>query len=655
MTRVPAVLRKIDDLDAGWLAEALARPGLSISGSEPIGTGQMSESHRVRFSGPDGDGSIVIKLASRDENSRAAGFGLGAYRREVSFYEQLSTRLGRPLAGCHLAIQDASGFFTLLLEDIGAGTQGDQIAGCTPEQARIAMLALARLQAPVLGDLILAASDWLNLPNPLDQALLEGLLPGFLERYGERIAPEHKDVLRRFVASADAWAADVRQPLSLSHGDYRLDNLLFTTDDCVVVDWQTVSWGPAVRDVSYFLGGGLTVADRRAHERELVRAYYDELVRLGADELGWEHCWNEYRRQCFHGLVMNIAPAMVVERTERGDEMFMASTERMCQQVLDLDALSLLPDAGSARPAPLRPDPADEGLHEPGPEELWNESWYFDAVSKDGALGLYVRLGRLPNQEQALYVASVCRVGEPPLMLLRGGVPLPDPADSAQTASGEGLHATHTVLEPLERFEIVLAGTAESHDDPSAPLRAEAGEPVEIALDLVWRTDGIPYRWRQATRYEIPCLVEGTVTIGGEEHTFSGHGQRDHSWGSRDWWSVDWLWSALRLEDGTRIHAVAIPQMPGYGVGYVQRGDDLREITQATVTTEVRPDELIASSRLELGPDPLEIEIEPLAFGAVRLDAPDGRLSYFPRALCRVTTGDGRRGDGWVEWNRVQR
>lgn len=303
---------------------------------------------------------------------------------------------------------------------------------------------------------------------------------------------------------------------------------------------------------------------------------------------------------------------------------------------------------------PLRPEPADEGLHEPGPEALWNESWYCDAVSEDGTLGLYARIGRLPNQEQAVYGAAICRVGEPPILLVRDGLPLPAAEPDGQTVHAEGLEASQRVLDPLVRYAVTVAGTGEAHADPAAPLRGESGSPVAIALDLTWETDGIPYQWRRSTRYEIPCTVQGTVTIDGVQQAFRGHGQRDHSWGARDWWSVDWMWSALRLDDGTRIHAVAIPQMPGYGVGYLQRGGELRDVEQASIDTSVRADGLIASCRVELGPDPLTIDIAPQAFGAVRLQAPDGRLSLFPRALCRVTTGDGRSGSGWVEWNRVQ-
>ena len=44
-------------------------------------------------------------------------------------------------------------------------------------------------------------------------------------------------------------------PETLTHGDYRLDNLLFPPDGgrVGVVDWQTLGIGPAVGDASYFL------------------------------------------------------------------------------------------------------------------------------------------------------------------------------------------------------------------------------------------------------------------------------------------------------------------------------------------------------------------------------------------------------------------
>ena len=157
--------------------------------------------HRADRHGPDepepprplptgggGEESVVVKLASEDPTSRATGVGMGAYYREIAFYRDLAPRIGGPLPHCHLAEYDAAeGWFTIVLEDIADARQGDQIAGCrVAAGARSRCRAGPRARAGDRRD-ALGARRFLNQPNPLDQALLTQLLPGFLERYGERI------------------------------------------------------------------------------------------------------------------------------------------------------------------------------------------------------------------------------------------------------------------------------------------------------------------------------------------------------------------------------------------------------------------------------------------------------------------------------------
>ncbi len=659
------VLRMPQELTAEWLADALGSGPVEAFEVEPIGTGQMSESRRVRLryrgapAGPAGPASVVLKTASADDTSRATGVGLGIYEREVRFYRELASRIRGPLARCHLArIDTGEGWFTLLLEDVAPAVQGDQIAGCDVARARLAAHELARLHAPVFGDPQLGATPWLNQPSPLDQAVLTQLYAAFRERHSERVSAEHLAVCSRFVASLDGWSAERTPPLGLVHGDYRLDNMLFGAGDgarpFVVVDWQTVGWGPVMTDLAYFLGGSLTVADRRAHERELVREYHDALLAHGVRGFGFEECWHGYRRQSFLGLVMTIAPAMIVQRTERGDEMFLVTLARYAQQVLDLDALELLPEPGAGRPPALRPGPAEEAAHEHGPEQLWNESWYFDAVSRDQRLGMYTRLGLYPNLGVAWLTAIVCGPGRPTVALVDFAAPLPRGGGLTIERGGE-LLAEHECEAPLERFRVRLRGPAESFADASALLRGERGEPIELAFDLVWDTHGEPYAYRAATRYEIPCHVSGTVRVGEEQIQLSGAGQRDHSWGTRDWWAADWMWSAGQLEDGTRLHGVEfrIPGAVPVGVGYVQPPHGpLAELDSVRATEQARDDGLIAGASISYGE--LEVRFEPLAFGPLRLTSPDGRISHFPRAMCALTAADGRRGAGWAEWNRNQ-
>lgn len=97
-----------------------------------------------------------------------------------------------------------------------------------------------------------------------------------------------------------------------------------------------------MRDLSYFLGAGLLTNDRRALESDLVRAYHDKMRACGVEDLSWEECWSPYRRYSFSGLVMAVAASMLVARTERGDDMFIAMTQRHGRQALDLEAEALL-------------------------------------------------------------------------------------------------------------------------------------------------------------------------------------------------------------------------------------------------------------------------------------------------------------------------
>jgi hypothetical protein len=298
------------------------------------------------------------------------------------------------------------------------------------------------------------------------------------------------------------------------------------------------------------------------------------------------------------------------------------------------------------------PSPEHEKRQPPGSEELWNDSWYFDAVAEDGSLGAYVRIGLYPNLGVAWYTAYVTGPGRPAVAVVDLEAPLPT-GEHLHTVTG-ALEAEHRCERPLEHFAVTLEGTGEAHDDHSAPLRGDRGRPVPVALDLTWETDGAPYAYRMTTRYEIPCRVQGTVRVGGEKLALRGPGQRDHSGGLRDWWSMDWVWSAARLVDGARVHAVRIrlPDGMGFGVGYVQRtGAEPQELEAVEATEEVGSNGLVTSARLDLQPAGLALDVEPLAFGPLRLVSQDGRTTSFPRAMCRLRSDDGRTGLGWVEWN----
>ena len=667
-------VRGPSDLDDEWLTDVLTEAGVlpddvgvDSHTTVPIGTGQMSESHRVGLGyppGPRGPASVVLKVAASDPTSRSTGTVLGAYAKEVRFYREIGATLGDPVAACyHAEVERETGWFTLLLEDLAPARQGDEVAGAAPADAEVAVDALARIQAARWDDATLASTRWLNTASPLDQALLTQLLPGFADRYADRLDAAHLALAERFVPRLDAWYMDTAGPQALQHGDFRLDNLLFANDrperPVAVVDWQTVFYGPALHDLAYFLGCSLRIPDRREHGERLVRRYHEALVDAGVRGFTWDACWEHYRRRTFGGLVMSVAAAMLVERTDRGDDMFMATFARHAQHAIDLASLDLLPRerAGAARRAPLAPQPVDEGSHRPGDEHLWNESWYFDFTTTATGLAGYTRLGLYPNRGEAWVTLALVRAGGPTVRLVDFAVPLPDPGSLRVTSDPAGLVADHVCDEPLQRFSVSMAGTAERFDDAAAILEGHGGEPVTIALQLTWDTDGQPYQYRITPRYEIPCRVVGDVSIDGERFSVDGYGQRDHSWGPRDWWAMDWVWAAGRLDDGTRVHAthVRVPRRPPIGVGYVQvPGAELEEVS-SLVTSETAADSgLVTEACIDVASAGLELAVTPVADGPLMMVADDGRVTRFLRSCCRFTAGDGRSGLGWVEWNHNQ-
>src|SRR6516162_8798993 len=107
------VIERPSDLTASWLTAAIGAGIVADFAVERIGTGQMSESYRVRLSytdaDSDGPGSVVLKVAATDPVSRQTGLALGLYEREVRFYGDIAPGLGGPIAPCyHAAIDTAT-------------------------------------------------------------------------------------------------------------------------------------------------------------------------------------------------------------------------------------------------------------------------------------------------------------------------------------------------------------------------------------------------------------------------------------------------------------------------------------------------------------------------------------------------------------------
>ena len=204
---------------------------------------------------------------------------------------------------------------------------------------------MPRLDEPIN----LAAGQQYRDAWPLFHERIEDALPDGGLALGERVQQTFEDLLLDGMAEA---------PTAVCHGDFRADNLMFDDrahpahpdDEVAVLDWQIAYRGPAVTDVAYFLCQSLTVEERRAHEAELVRGWYDELVETAGREVGatledypFDLAWTQYRRAALGTTVYPVTAMGAMDpANERGRELVTAMAVRAFTAALDLDAASFL-------------------------------------------------------------------------------------------------------------------------------------------------------------------------------------------------------------------------------------------------------------------------------------------------------------------------
>lgn len=338
----------LEDVDGRWLSAVLGVDGIEVVRVGPLGAGHMADTYLLTLAGAPWR-ELVLKLSAADDGSRAVAERHRAYEVEVGFYRDVAPSLSVRIPTYHWGAHDPdSGRYAVLLEHVEGAVAGDQLTGCTPREAGAALTELALLHATHWGDESLAQLAWFGRHadgyRAANVARARAGLARFLDWYGERLATEVIELTMRFAGMISRYdRRGQRGPRTVGHGDFRADNLLFGHDRVCVVDWQTAFFGHGLVDVSYFLGGSLTVEDRRRHEERLVRDYHACLVDQGV-QLSWADCWRAYRRHAFEGLATALFSAPGVKRTERGDELFVTMTERAARHVLDLDAEPLLDD-----------------------------------------------------------------------------------------------------------------------------------------------------------------------------------------------------------------------------------------------------------------------------------------------------------------------
>lgn len=350
-------IRPPQAIDAGWITAVLQHAGVDAVvdrvSAKAIGTGQIGDSVRFELGyaqAPTGaPASLVGKFPSASEDSRATGVRLGNYLREVRFYQQLAPTAHIRTPRCWFTdVDEATSDFVLIMEDLAPAEPGDQLRGVTLEQARRVIVEAAKLHASHWDDADLDELAWVSgakaappsAATPESAALL---WQAFKARYEARLQPAWSEVGDRLTANFGGLLEGRDGPRCLTHNDFRPDNMMFESArggaPVTVLDWQSFAYGVGATDVAYFLAGALPVDLRRRNEAELLDLYHRTLLAEGVRGYGRDELARDYARGGYLLFLTAFFAAMIVNRTPRGDDMFIQMLGSAAEHMLEHGAL----------------------------------------------------------------------------------------------------------------------------------------------------------------------------------------------------------------------------------------------------------------------------------------------------------------------------
>jgi aminoglycoside phosphotransferase (APT) family kinase protein len=328
------------DITLDWLKSALSweRPGCAPTSAEvepdfggPSLLGRLARA-RLTYAAPDcGPPSVVVKFQAR------------RYNREARIYQLFSEAQIHSVPRLYRAYENG----TLILEDLSPAQPGSQVEGCTVQQAREVLSILAEIHGCFWGDLRIPPMQPERFAAVIDVNMKQCWEP-FVRRYGEWLGN---------VAEVGTWmwrnaktvsAHRLSEPATLFHGDVHAENLLYSDQGPMLIDWQLASRGLAANDVSFFLVKSLTVDQRRENEERLLRAYYTRLPERARAAYGFDRFQLDYRA-CVTRSILSAIMLVGPRFADRADRFELADVlaTRVIAAVQDLDPVEAFRELGA--------------------------------------------------------------------------------------------------------------------------------------------------------------------------------------------------------------------------------------------------------------------------------------------------------------------
>ena len=357
MSDKPPIPTTPDQIDLDWLIEALRASGsppnpLPVSmDAKSIGEGLSASGVLTRLTltypdnGASGPKSMIVKIPMPSSNPNGASVRKqGAYPREIRFYTEIAPVCPINVPRLFYADHDAeTGDAVLIIEDLAPARPGDNAIGCTDAEALKIVSELGKLHAWHWATEVPDEIGWLA-ENGLVELLTSFMRARWPDGRDRFVGDTPDDLINlgdRFLDGKNPFAWIEEPPITLFHGDFRLDNMYFNDGtsplEITFADFQRIGIGRGATDLALFALTALSVDQRRAIEDKLLASYHSALIAGGVQDYSSEDLKLDYRRGvAFVGVRSLVAQLIFTDSaSNRGDAML-----RTLTALDDLDAIA---------------------------------------------------------------------------------------------------------------------------------------------------------------------------------------------------------------------------------------------------------------------------------------------------------------------------
>lgn len=293
-------------------------------------------------------------------------------------------------------------------------------------------------------------------------------------------------------------------------------------------------------------------------------------------------------------------------------------------------------------------------LHPAGAGKEWSESFYFNVYDQANDLCMFMRIGLKPNHDER---SAFCFLMMPDGSVV--GIKDQEPFGSG-TLDAKGL--SFEVVEPDRRWKIGFNGHM-------ARMTEKGPVPVPVSFVLAFEARNEVFDYRECVDSEGERMSQevasehleqfgrltGSLMVGEEQFDINGLGERDHSWGVRDWNAPKmWIWLTAQFSDRVALNVTKLFVEQGeVSAGYFHINGKNLPLVKADIRTVLDPDgtpRSLAMSLVDSNGGKHKVTAEVLRMVAMPFPGRDGKTMSVMHETLAEYDFNGQKGYGIAEY-----